>query len=296
MLMRSTGIRVLLGLAVLAVVLVFGFSLVRSRIHTWGSTAEEVARRLPGDELLDRPALVWTHGISIRQVPEMVWPWIAQLGDDRGGFYSYTFIENLIARERLYRNADRIIPELQDPQPGTGMIADFLRVRGVASGRYLLADSTIPELGWTWIWALFASGSGETRLVVRSRIQPRLAAPPALAAVAGFLVDVGGFVMERRMMQGIKDRAEGRVDPPYLQGLEIALWLAALALGVTAAVLYLARRQWWRGLGVGLAAVALLFFLTFGQPAIWVRMLLLLALAVGVAWASGAERLPARRR
>jgi hypothetical protein len=296
MLMRSAGIRVLLGLAVLAAVLVLGFSLVRSRIHTWGATAEEVARRLPGDGLFDRPALVWTHGISIRELPDRVWPWIAQIGDVRGGFYSYTFIENLIARERLYRNADRIIPELQDPQPGTGMIADVLQVRELTAGRYLLAAVDAPPMGMSWYWGLFPEERQGTRLVVRIRIQPRLAAPPALAAVAGFVVDVGGFVMERRMMQGIKDRAEGRLDPPYLQGLEIALWLAALGLGVAAAVLYLARRQWWRGLGAGVAAVALLFFLTFGQPAIWVRALLLLVLAAGVVWAFRAKWLPARRR
>ena len=96
------------------------------------------------------------------------------------------------------------------------------------------------------------------------------------------------------MMQGIKDRAEGRIEPPWLQGAEIALWLAAFGLGMAAAVAYLGRRAWWRGLAVGLLAVPVLLLLTFVQPPLWVRLLLLLPLAAGVGWAFRSG--PMRRR
>ena len=291
---RSKGLRVLVGLAALAVVLTAGFSVLRPWVPTWGSTAAERARSMPGDAIAEPPLVDWTHGITVRAAPEAVWPWIAQLGDVRGGFYSYTFIENFIAREQMYRNADRIIPELQNPAPGTGMIMDFLQMREIVPARHLLAALELPEMRMSWVWALYPREPGHTRLVVRMRGHPDLKAPALLMGVATFFVNYGGFVMERKMMQGIKDRAEGRSEPPWVQGAEIALWLLVFGLGVAAAVACVGRRAWWRGLATGLAAAVLLFFLSFGQPPLWIRGLLLLLLAVGVAWALRSE--PLRRK
>ena len=133
---------------------------------------------MPGDELLPHPTLTWDHGLTIHARPAEVWPWIAQIGDDRGGFYSYTFIENLIAREKLYHNADRVWPEFQDPRPGEGLIDDYMTVRAVEPGRYLLANlEKVPEMGFTWIWHLYPASEDETRLVVCMRVQ----AAPELA-------------------------------------------------------------------------------------------------------------------
>lgn len=291
---RSRGFRVLVGLLALIVVLVAGFSYLRPWVPAWGSTGEERARAMPGDELVAPPLIVsWTHGITVRTTPEAVWPWIVQMGDVRGGFYSYTFIENFIAPEE-YRNADRIIAELQDPAPGTAMIGEILRMREIQADRHLLAAFELPEVRMSWLWALYPLEGGRTRLVVRLRGHSELEAPGLLMGVAGFLVNYGGFVMERRMMQGIKDRAEGRIQAPWYQAAEIALWLATFGLGVAAAVAYVGRRAWWRGLAVGLGASLVLLWLTFGQPSLWVRVLLLLLLAAGVAWAFRSE--PLRRR
>jgi hypothetical protein len=292
---RSRGLRVLVGLAALAAALLAGFSSLRSWLPVWGSTAEERARTLPGDELVAPPrAVSWTHAITIRAVPEAVWPWIVQMGDLRGGFYSYTFIENLVAPEQ-YRNAEAILPELQDPAPGTSMIAGVLRMREIAPNDHLLAAFELPEVGMSWLWALYPAEAQRTRLVVRMRIRAELEAPGLLQAVAGFFVNYGGFVMERRMMQGIKDRAEGLREPPWYQGAEIAAWLAAFGLGLAAAAAYLGRRAWWRGLAAGLGAVAVLLWLTFGQPPLWVRLLALLAQAAAVLWAFRSPPLPRRR-
>jgi hypothetical protein len=292
---RSKGFRVLVALAALVVLLVAGFSWLRPWVPVWGSTAEERARSLPGDDIAAAPRVAsWTHGITIRAAPEAVWPWIVQMGDTRGGFYSYTFIENFIAREDLYRNADRVLPELQDPVPGTGMIAEFLKMREIEPDRHLLAAFELPEFALSWVWALNPLDPDRARLVVRLRAHSEIKAPRLLMGVAGFFINYGGFVMERRMMQGIKDRAEGRSEPPWFQGAEIAMWLAALGLGLAAAVAYLGRRAWWRGLATGLGAVLVLLLLTFGQPPLWVRLLLLLLLAAGVAWAFRSA--PLRRR
>jgi hypothetical protein len=215
------------------------------------------------------------------------------MGDERGGFYSYTFIENFVAPQH-YRNADRILPELQNPEPGTVMIAEVLRMREIRPNEHLLAAFELPEVQMSWVWALYPQDPQRTRLVVRLRGRAELPAPRILKSVGGFFVNYGGFVMERRMMQGIKDRAEGRVEPPWYQQAEIAFWLAALGLGLAAAVAYVGRRAWWRGLAVGLGAAVVLLLLTFLQPPLWVRALLLLVLAAGVGWAFRSP--PLRRR
>jgi hypothetical protein len=291
----SKGLRVLVGLAALVAVLVAGFSWLRPRLQVWGSTGEERGRAMPGDEIAAPPLLAsWTHGLTVRAAPEAVWPWIVQMGDVRGGFYSYTFLENFIARADLYHNADRILPELQNPAPGTGMIEEFLQMREIAPNSHLLAAFELPEVRMSWVWALHPAGPEATRLVVRLRIRAQLDAPGLLLRAGSFFVNFGGFVMERKMMQGIKDRAEGRVEPRWYQGVEIGLWLGALGLGLAAAAAYIGRRAWWRGLAVGLAAVLVLLLFTFGQPALWARSLLLLVLAAGVGWAFRSP--PQRRR
>ena len=263
--------RFLGGLALVLGILIVVLALVPLYIRNWGATAEEVVRPMPGDDLLPHPTLTWDHGLTIHGRPEEVWPWIAQIGDDRGAFYSYTFIQNLIAQDDLYHNADRIIPEFQDPYAGEGLIMDYLAVRTVEPGQYLLAQlAGVPELGWTWIWHLYPAGQGETRLVVRMRIQ---LSPEMDSPAVGYVMDVGGFVMERRMMQGIKDRAEGQIDPASIEAIEIALWLLALASGLGGALLFLARKAWQIPLLIGVLALVSLLAFTFVQPPIWIRAL-----------------------
>jgi len=279
---RTRILRFLGGLALVATMLVVVFALLPGWIHTWGATEEEVARAMPGDGILTDPVLTWTHGITIQARPEEVWPWLAQIGDDRGGFYSYAFIENLIDPEDRYHNANEIIPAFQDPQPGEGLIMDYLTVHTVEPGQYLLAElADIPELGWTYLWHLYSSGEGATRLVVRMRIQP---APEMDNPAITYVMDLGGFVMERRMMQGIKDRAEGRFDPPRIEGIEIALWLLALVAGLAAAVLFLVRRTWQIPLLIAVLSVLSLLAFTFLQPSVWIRVVVDVVLLVGLVY------------
>ena len=280
---RTRLLRFVGGLALVAALLIVAFAVIIPWIHTWGATPQEVALQYPGDETCPQPIVNWTHGITINAPPEKVWPWIAQLGERRGGYYSYTFIENLVAGGDLYHNADRILPEFHNPQPGDVMIGGALKVREVKPGQYLLADSSVPDMGWTWLWLISPTGGGKTRLVVRTRIQPP--AGPASNPVVGLVMDAGGFVMENRMMQGLKARAEGYVEPAYAMGLEIALWVLALLAGLGAAVAFLTRPRWQPPLIAGVAAVLVLLLLTFVQPALWVRAGLVLLLLVGLRWA-----------
>jgi hypothetical protein len=290
---RIRLLRLLAGLGLLTALLAASFAAVIPAIHRWGATDAEVAQVLPGDELLPNPLVAWTNAITIDAPPAQVWPWIAQLGDNRGGFYSFTFIENRVGALTgaadytvVYRNAERIVPEWQHPAPGDPLIQGQLSVHAIEPNRWLLA-ATPPDsaFGWTWLWRLYPLGDGaRTRLVIRMRIQT----PPEMSnPAASLILDTGGFVMQQRMMHGIMLRAEGGSEPAWMEGAEIVVWFLTLCCGLVAGGLFVLRRSWMRPLIVALAAVLGLFVLTFVQPPLWTRVALDAALLGGVWWAYG---------
>ena len=290
----SFAIRLVCGLLLVALLVVGLFTLTLRAIPTWGATAAEVVRMLPGDELTVNPTLLWTNAITINAPPAKVWPWLAQLGDTRGGFYSYTFIENRVGAltgakdyNVVYVNASAIHPEWQNPQVGEPIIQDSLKIREVMPGQYLLADSITPvPFMWVWCWFLQPINDGaQTRLLVRFAIEVPASEPAN--PVMGFMMNVGGFVMQQNMLQGIKLRAEGGSEPAWLELVEMALWFTALLCGLVAALLYFFQHTWLRPLVVAMVAVVVLFLLTFVQPPLWVRFVLDLALAAGVVQSSG---------
>jgi hypothetical protein len=289
---RSRIARIVIGLVVLVAVVVAGFAVAAPAIPRWGASDAEVALALPGDELLPRPLVDWTTATTIDAPPDRVWPWIAQIGDTRGGFYSYTFIENQIGAlmgsgdyKVIYHNADQIVPEWQNPQPGEQMIQGILKVAEVNPNEFLLADSVTPDsMGWTWVWSLQPiNGGAQTRLISRSRVQP----PPGPEnPVMFFVFNVGGFVMMQNMMQGIQQRAEGMGEPPYIETVEIILWFAACLAGLIAAVLFVVKRDWRMAALVTVASALVVLILTIVQPAVWVRVVMDVLLWAGVvlAW------------
>jgi hypothetical protein len=276
---RTKIVRLLAGTLLVIAIVVATFALLPHWTRTWGATAAEVERTLPGDELMERAPGDWTHGATIDAPAEEVWPWIAQIGDDRGGFYSYTFIENLLMGEEVYHNAERILPQFQNPQPGEGLVMDSLQVYEVEPGKWLLAAQTsqAADFDWVWLWHAEPVGMKQTRLLIRSAMRlPAEASNPVVSTV----VELGGFVMERRMIEGLKLRAEGGTEPAAVEAIEIALWMAALVAGLGAAVLFLTRPAWPAPLLLGLAALFTLIWFTFWQPALWLRLVLDVALFV----------------
>ncbi len=287
---RSKIVRLAMGMLLVIAILVATFALLPRWTPTWGATAAEAARALPGDELIERVSGDTTHGATIDAPPEEVWPWIAQVGDVRGGFYSYTFIENLLQKaaaggEAIYHNANRILSQFQDPQPGQGLVMDSLKVYDVEPGQWLLAAQKSEEgdFNWVWLWHLEPVGADQTRLLVRMAIRlPGVAGNPVVSKVT----DLGAFVMGQRMIKGLKLRAEGGTEPAGIEVVEIVLWVAALVAGLGAAVLFFTRRAWQAPLLLGLAALLTLIWFTVWQPPIWLRILFdiaLLALLWGVA-------------
>jgi hypothetical protein len=174
----------------------------RGPILEWGATAAEASARLPGDELLEDADGVATRAIEIAAPPSAVWPWIAQMGPaPRGGAYTYDWIENLLGLDM--HSADRVLPEFQHPEIGDviGYGANRMRVERVEPERVLAWRS---EDG-NWVWTFVLSGEdGSTRLISRNRF--RL---PTLGARLGMLpMEPASLVMERKMLRGIKQRAE----------------------------------------------------------------------------------------
>ena len=186
----------------------------REPILTWGATTDEAVRRLPGDELLENADLVATRAITIQAPASAVWPWLVQMGPGRGGAYTYDWIENLLGID--IHSADRILPEFQQLEVGDvqqirrgepGMRVEILEPEHVLSSR--------SEDG-NWVWTfLLVEEEGATRLISRNRI----AIPGAsLAGRLGMLVmEPGSLVMERKMLLGIKERAERLAANPVEQ-------------------------------------------------------------------------------
>ena len=182
---------------------------VRKKLLDWGATSAEIHGALPGDELLERANLTSTRAITIARPAADVWRWIAQLGQGRGGFYSYDALENLVGCE--IRSAVRIVPELQKPivgeeihlHPDAALIAAV-----VDPGRALVLSGSVPigrtpPFDFTWAFTLADEEPGACRLVVRERYRYR-------RWFAGLIVEpteIISFIMSQKMLRGIRHRA-----------------------------------------------------------------------------------------
>ncbi len=172
----------------------------------WGATPDEVASAMPGDDLLPHPAMISTRAVGIDAPSASVWPWLAQLGPGRGGAYTYDWLENLLGLGM--HSADRILPEFQDVKVGDaqplGAHGPVLRVAVADPERSLVLRSD----DGNWIWAFSLARAGQrTRLISRNRIAIPDAAP-VVRALYRYVMEPGSLVMERKMLLGIKERAE----------------------------------------------------------------------------------------
>jgi hypothetical protein len=178
--------------------------------HTrWGSTRAELRAELPGDDLVPNAHYTIQHAVTIDTPSHEIWPWLVQLGQDRGGVYSYAWLERLVGDD--IRNADRIHPEWQSLERG-----DLVR----ATQPDYLGGLFGPDLGWKvervqpnealvladWGAFVLQRRGQATRLIVRSRAagEPNV----LLAPLRLFVLEPAHFIMQRRMLLGIKERAE----------------------------------------------------------------------------------------
>ena len=206
--MTARRVAALTGIAGAAVAYVLR---ARALYLEWGATDRECGEPLPGDDLIANVDLAATRAITIRTSSDRVWPWIAQLGQGRGGFYSYDFLENLVGCD--VHSADHIEPEWQDVgvgdavrlAPEVGLVVALLeRGRSLVLRGGIPIGKIAPPYDFTWAFALRDQPDETTRLLVRERYAytrpwARLVVEP---------VEAVSFVMSQKMLRGIKDRAE----------------------------------------------------------------------------------------
>jgi len=190
--------------AAAAVIVTAYVRIVRPWHSRWGATDEEISRPMPGDDIVTEAAST-TRAISIAAPPEQVWPWIVQIGYGRAGWYSYDWIDN-----DGHSSAERVVPQLQglrvgdciEMLPGWGP-----EVIEVVSDRYFVAGD---GEGGSWCLALYPERDG-TRLVSRWRQDWHSNGPVALFFIT--FADPGAFIMEQKMLRGIKRRVERQPVP-----------------------------------------------------------------------------------
>jgi hypothetical protein len=193
------------------VVLVGGYR----RLHNWGATSAEVRQTMAGDEFVPEPADVVTLAVTVDAPAEHVWPWLVQMGQDRGGMYSYQWLENLFGLD--IHNAEVIRKEWQQlavgdevrlvPAGTFGMPDGYaLPVARLDPGRSIVLRQQRPTHPWDAVWSfhVLPSGAGTCRLISRSR---SARGRPA-ARLGALVMDPVTAVMTRKMLLGVKSRAE----------------------------------------------------------------------------------------
>jgi hypothetical protein len=208
-------------------------------LMSWGATPEEIARALPGDELA--PASYFTRAITIEAPPSAVWRWIVQIGQDRAGFYSNTWLENLTGAN--IHNADVIHPEWQQraigdrvPLARPDLLGGALRSVSHTDIVALEPERMIANIPGRFV--LQPIDEHTTRLLFRESIESQ---GPVVTRWLAW--DPMHFVMVQRMLRGIKERAEGR---PLVAALMMLAARLGWALAGTSLVgTFLTRRRWW---------------------------------------------------
>ncbi len=214
------------GLRFGAAVLIGGAALSEAALihlgRTYGSTPDERAMRLPGDDIVPNPVVVTNHAITIDAPPEDVWPWVVQMGWGRAGWYTARWVDRLLFPANG-PSATHVIAELQDldvgdfvpdgaPETKTGFIVEELvpsRALILHSTSHLPAswrDSKRAVLDWSWTFVLTPIDDGSrTRYLFRSR----WTTSPLWFTLGGWMAIVpADFVMSRDHLHGVKERAE----------------------------------------------------------------------------------------
>jgi hypothetical protein len=250
----------------------------------WGSTTAERQLTFPGNDLHPNSAQRTTQAITINAPADVVWQWLVQVGQDRAGFYSYTWLENLFGAD--IHNANTIHPRWQHLAIGDAWrLAPSEYLFGLGKGA--VTPVLLVEPGHTLalqMWGVYVVepiDAHTTRLLVRGYAEP---AGPVARLMTTMVMDPIVFTMGRPMLLGLKARAEGRLAAPA--ALMAAAWLGWATAGIAVAGLFLRQRRWYwltlpvvaalpallaaRDLQAGLAAflaagITTLGFLTFGR-------------------------------
>ena len=180
---------------------------VRRWFARWGATADDCTRVMAGDALIVTPTHSATHAVTVEAAPEDIWPWLVQMGSQRGGLYSYDWLDRIFGI--LDRpSATRVLPEFQDLAVGDKISLgprEELTVAAVDPNRALVLSYAAHGFEWVWQFGLYPIDDGRTRLVTRGTERfTKTVATWAFMRV----MEPAAFIMTRRMLLGVKERAE----------------------------------------------------------------------------------------
>ena len=291
----SLGPRVVALAGLLLLIGIVFASFVRPWYLRWGTTPLEAISELPGDEIVPKAGSRATHAITIHASADRVWPWLAQIGQDRGGFYSFDLLENLVGCRMP--TADYLRPDKQswalgdklwmyprDKAGGIGFatLRTYVPSRALGFGTRMTGTPlSAPEDG-SWSFAIVPLGDSAARLLVRGRGAPGR----SLLGVTfdRSIFEPAHFAMERRMMIGIAQLAEGGGRHRLANHAQVVLWTITFGLFVAAVVMVFRRQQWGLAL-VSVGASATVFqILTLRQPSLTVGAFLVAALVALMWW------------
>jgi hypothetical protein len=193
-------------LVIFMAVLLYWFP-IRRWMSRWGTTPSEVTRVMTGDALLADPTYSGTMAVIVTAAPEHIWPWLVQIGYGRGGLYSYDWLDRLFGY--LDRpSATRILPAFQHLAVGDEIPlgrGPSWPVAAIERNRALVLDMrNMGAFDWVWQFGLYKVDENRTQLVSRSRVRTRR----AWARLLTYVIEPAGFLMTRRMLLGLKQRAE----------------------------------------------------------------------------------------
>ena len=193
-------------LVILALAVLYWFP-IRRWMGRWGTTPSDLTRVMAGDGLIVDPTYSGTMAVIVNAPPEHIWPWLVQMGYQRGGLYSYDWLDRLFGY--LDRpSATRILPEFQHLAVGDEIPlgrGPSWPVAAVEPCRALVLDMrNMGGIDWVWQFGLYPVDEKRTRLVSRSRVRARTVWAWLLTSA----IEPAGFVMTRRMLLGLKQRAE----------------------------------------------------------------------------------------
>jgi hypothetical protein len=180
---------------------------IRRWMSRWGATPYDLKRVMTGDALLPDPLYSGTMAVTVNAQPEHIWPWLVQIGYQRGGLYSYDWLDRLFGF--LDRpSATRILPQFQNLAVGDEIplgVGASWPVAVVDRNRALVLDMrNLGGFDWVWQFGLYRVDEHRTRLVTRSCVRTR----SVWARLATYAIEPAGFLMTRRMLLGLKQRAE----------------------------------------------------------------------------------------
>lgn len=210
-----------LGKVAVASPLFVSATLLRHWHLRWGATEAEVDAEMPGDELLIGSSFNATRAITIDAPPQAVWPWLAQIGFGRAGWYSYDLFDNAARR-----SAEQILPEYQQPEVGdwipmASKVNEMtaFRIRDLEPGHWMLWEKP----NSTWSWKLVPiNGGQETRLVTRLKDRYPWRESPGNALLSLILLEFGDFPMMRKLLLNVKRRAERSARQQAIQACSSA--------------------------------------------------------------------------